>query len=81
MVLQVDCEWSLRPEIGKKVSFTAPWPAAWNLRSWVVLRTEVYLDDKGAGAKDVVPVAPRKYSEVACGVVLRTSLCHMSAFE
>ena len=25
-VLQVDCEWSLRPEIGKKVSFTAPWP-------------------------------------------------------
>jgi len=35
---KVDCEWSLRPEIGKKVSFT------------------VYLDDKGAGAKDVVPV-------------------------
>jgi len=33
-----DCEWSLQPQVGKKVSFT------------------VYVDDKGAGAKDVLPV-------------------------
>eukprot|EP00913_Durusdinium_trenchii_P013048 g12248.t1 len=33
-----DCEWNLRTEIGKKVTFA------------------VYLDDKGAGAKDVAPV-------------------------
>ncbi|CAE7552841.1 unnamed protein product [Symbiodinium pilosum] len=35
---KVDCQWNLRPEVGKKVTFT------------------VYLDDKGAGAKDVMPV-------------------------
>lgn len=23
--MQADCEWSLRPEVGKKVTFTVPW--------------------------------------------------------
>lgn len=34
---KADCEWNLRTEIGKKVTYA------------------VYLDDKGAGAKDVAP--------------------------
>ena len=61
--MQVDCEWSLRPEVGKKVSFTVTClpEASCGLcsqklgqrgRSW----TKVYLDDKGAGAKDVMPL-------------------------
>jgi len=35
---KADCEWNLRTDIGKRVTYA------------------VYLDDKGAGAKDVAPV-------------------------
>ncbi|CAJ1420298.1 unnamed protein product [Effrenium voratum] len=35
---KADCEWTLRPDLGKKVTFG------------------VYVDDKGAGARDVTPV-------------------------
>ena len=40
-----------------------------------VLCTEVYLDDKGAGAKDVVPVEPGTYPEVACMLLSCALLC------